>query len=434
MGNSIMIIGIIISFIILAFMCMKGWSILISAPICAVIVALTSGMNPLNAINDIFLPGTGTYLGQWFGLFMLGAIFGKVMEATGGAASIAKAVTKKIGPQNAIAAVILATAVMAYGGISLFVVVFVVYPFAVDLFKEADLPKRLLPGCIASGAFSFTAMALPGSPQQQNIIAGKYFGTTPTAAPILGIIVSIYICGASLLYMYHRAKTSRTNNEHFFGNEKDMELIAANKNIELPNTLLSALPLFVVLITIIVFKVNTIMALLLGIILSIVLFFPRIKGAVRDTLCGGAANSMAATLNTSLTVGMGNVIKASAAFPLIVDSIDRLAGGNGLIYEFISINALAGVTGSASGGLSIALETLSERLLATGINPEILHRVACISANGLDTMPWCGAVMTLLAVCGVTHKDSYKDIFMVNVVFTVTGAILAIVLGSMGIC
>lgn len=208
-NTPVMIFGIIFAFVLLAYMCMKGWSVFISAPICAIIVSITSGMNPLTSITDTFLSGTGNYLAQWFGLFMLGALFGKIMEASGAAASIARSVTELIGPQNAVLAVILATSVMTYGGISLFVVVFVVYPFAVDLFKEADLPKRLLPGCIATGAFSYTAMAIPGSPQNQNIIPTNYFGTDPTAAPVLGCIVAIYILVVSVLYMNHRANQAR---------------------------------------------------------------------------------------------------------------------------------------------------------------------------------------------------------------------------------
>ena len=430
-NTPVMIFGIIFAFVLLAYMCMKGWSVFISAPICAIIVSITSGMNPLTSITDTFLSGTGNYLAQWFGLFMLGALFGKIMEASGAAASIARSVTELIGPQNA---VLLATSVMTYGGISLFVVVFVVYPFAVDLFKEADLPKRLLPGCIATGAFSYTAMAIPGSPQNQNIIPTNYFGTDPTAAPVLGCIVAIYILVVSVLYMNHRANQARKNQEHFVASEKDLAIMESTKNMSLPNVWLSILPLLVVVCTIIFVKWNTMVCLLLGVLLATLLFFPRLKGCMRETFNQGAANSMTAIMNTSLTVGMGNVIQASAAFTIICNAIDTLSSGNGLIYEFISVNILAGVTGSASGGLSIALETLSERLLATGLNPEILHRVASISANGLDSMPWCGAVMTMFAVCGVTHKDSYRDVAVVNIAITASGAILAIILGSMGVC
>ena len=432
--NTIMILGIIAAFVLLGYMCMKGWSIYISAPICALIIALTSSMNPLNAIVENFLPGTGNYLAQWFGLFMLGSLFGKIMETSGAAASIAHTVTNLIGAGNACIAVILTTSLMTYGGISLFVVVFVMYPFAVNLFKEADLPKRLLPGCIATGAFSFTAMALPGSPQNQNVLPTTYFGTTPTAAPILGLIVSAYILVVSILYMNHRAKQARARLEHFVPNEKDLAIMEANKNRELPNIVLSLLPLIVVVCSIIFMKWNTMVCLLLGILVAIVLSFGRLKDHFMETLNQGALNSTAAIMNTSLTVGLGAVIKASPAFGIITDAVDKLAQGNGLIYEFISINLLAGVTGSASGGLSIALTTLADRLLATGINPEILHRVASISANGLDSMPWCGAVMTMFAVCGVTHKDSYRDVAVVNIGITMTGAVLAILLGTMGVC
>lgn len=434
MNTTVMILGILVAFALLGYMCMKGWSIFISAPICALIIAVTSGMNPLGAITDQFLPGTGNYLAQWFLLFMLGALFGKIMEVSGAAASIARSVTQVIGAKNACIAVIIATSLMTYGGISLFVVVFVMYPFAVGLFQEADLPKRLLPGCIATGAFSFTAIALPGSPQNQNVLPTTYFGTTPTAAPILGIIVAIYILGASILYMNWRAKQARAKGEHFVPSEKDMAIIEANKNQKLPGIAVSVLPLITVVGTIILLKWNTMICLLVGIILSVILFFPRLKDNFIATINDGAMNSMTAILNTSLTVGLGSVVKASAAFTIICEAIDKISSGNGLIYEFISINVLAGVTGSASGGLSIALDTLSSRLLATGINPSILHRVASISANGLDSMPWCGAVMTMFAVCGLTHKDSYKDVAVVNIGITMTGAILAIILGSLGVC
>ena len=234
--------------------------------------------------------------------------------------------------------------------------------------------------------------------------------------------------------MNWRAKQAKANLEHFVPNEKDLAIMEANKNRELPHIAVSLLPLLVVVCSIIFLKWNTMVCLLLGIVVSIVLYFGSLKGVFMETVNQGALNSTAAIMNTSLTVGLGAVVKASPAFNIITDAVDKLAQGNGLIYEFISINILAGVTGSASGGLSIALTTLSERLLATGINPEILHRVASISANGLDSMPWCGAVMTMFAVCGVTHKDSYKDVAVVNIVITMTGAILAILLGTMGIC
>jgi H+/gluconate symporter-like permease len=434
MGSPIAIIGIIAAFLLLGFMCMKGWSIYISAPLAALIIAATSGMNLLGAITNDFLPGTGDYLAQWFGLFMLGALFGKIMEASGAASSIARGVTSLIGANNACIAVIIATSLMTYGGISLFVVVFVMYPFAVGLFKEADLPKRLIPGCLATGAFSFTAMALPGSPQNQNIIPTKYFGTTATAAPVLGIIVSVYILAASILYMNWRAKKARKNGEHFVPSEKDLILIQESEGKELPNIVISLLPLLAVVCLIIFAKWDTMVCLACGVILAIILYFSRIKNNFKDVICSGALNSTSAIMNTSLTVGLGAVVKASAAFAVITGAIDKISSGNGLLYEFISINILAGVTGSASGGLSIALETLGDRLLATGINPQILHRVASIYANGLDSMPWCGAVMTMLAVCGLTHKDSYKDVAVVNILITMTGAVLAIILGSLGVC
>lgn len=428
------ILGVVLSLILLVYSSMKGWSVFITSPICVIIVALTSGLNPVDLLLNDFMSGTASFMASWFILFMIGSVFGKIMECSGAASSLSRFLTKKIGPQNAVVAVIVATAIMTYGGISTFVIVFAVYPFALTLFQEADLPKRLIPGCIAVGAWGFTASSLPGSPQLQNVIPTQYFGTTATAAPVLGIICAIFIVVTSVLYMNRRAAQARKAGEHFVPSDKD---IATMKNVDyenLPPLILSVLPIITLIILIIFVNVPPVLALAAATVLALILFFKRLKGGIKDTLNSGAANSMSATLNTSLMVGFASIVKITPAFSTIVAGLSSLSLGNPYVYECISVNLLAGITASASGGVSAALETLSETLLATGANPEILHRIASISANGLDSMPYCGAILTMFSVMGLSHKESYRDIFVTTVVINVLGSVLAVILGSLGVC
>lgn len=178
--------GIIIGLVLLMVLAYKGISTIWAAPICALIVALTGGLDLIDAYTVTYMQGFVGFTASWFPAFMLGAIFGKVMEATGAAHSVGYWVVKVLGAKRAILAVVLSCAAMTYGGISLFVAIFVVYPIALSLYREANVPRELIPGTFTLGAFTFTMTALPGSPQIQNLIPMQYFGTTPNAAPVLG--------------------------------------------------------------------------------------------------------------------------------------------------------------------------------------------------------------------------------------------------------
>ena len=185
--------GIILGLVLLMFLAFRGYSILWVAPVCALVVGLTGGLDLLTMYKDTYMTGLSNYVKSWFPVFMLGAIFGHLMDFTGAAKSIAVWLTKVLGAKRAIASVVVGCAVLTYGGISLFVVVFAMYPLALELFREADIPRKLIPGAIACGSFTFTMTAVPGTPQIQNLIPMAYFGTTPTAGPIMGIVGALVL-------------------------------------------------------------------------------------------------------------------------------------------------------------------------------------------------------------------------------------------------
>ncbi len=424
--------GIIIGLALLMYLAYRGMSIIWVAPIAAGIVALTGGLDLLTAYKDAYMGGFVGFAKSWFPVFMLGAIFGKIMDESGAAKSVAHWITSKIGTKRAILAVVAGCAVLTYGGISLFVVVFAMYPLALELYREANISRKLIPGAIALGSFTFTMTAIPGTPQIQNLIPTEYFGTTPTAAPIIGTVGAAIMFGVGMLWLTYRERKYTAAGEVFVELEQKVDTVDY-KN--LPSPILSALPLITVIVSLNLLELDIIISLIAGIILALLLNFNRINEVVK-TINAGASGSVLAIINTSAAVGFGAVVRAVPGFTSLTDLVLGIKG-NPLISEAAAVNILAGATGSASGGMGIALEALGSKYMelatATGISPEAFHRIASLSSGGLDTLPHNGAVLTLLAVTAMTHKDSYKDIFMVATAIPVLSVISGIILASIGL-
>ncbi len=373
------------------------------------------------------------------------------MEHSGAAQSIAHYMTRKLGPKHAMLAVVLACAILTYGGVSLFVVAFAVYPFANSLFKDADIPKRLLPPTIALGAFTFTMDALPGTPQIQNSIPMKFFNTDLYAAPVFGTCGAILIFSAGMIYLESRRRRAKLMNEGY----GDFVLNDRLQNEEsLPSTFLSILPLLAVLLVTLIlqkyvflhwqiadwatqapYKISPeglqgamnnwalMIGLIVGILLASLFNFKRMTGKFAGAISLGASGSLLAVMNTASEVGFGNVVKMLEGFKVISAGLMGIRlGGTPLFSEAVTVNVLSGVTGSASGGMSIALDSFGKEYLAwanrTGTSPELLHRVAAMASGGMDTLPHNGAVITLLAITGMTHRQSYKDIFVITLIKT----------------
>jgi len=427
-------LGILIGLVLLMFLAYRGYSIIWVAPLTALVVALFGGLELLPAYKDVYMTGFVGFTKSWFPVFMLGAIFGHLMDYTGAAKSIAKWLTGVIGPKRAILGVIIGCAVLTYGGISLFVVVFAMYPLALELYREANISRKLIPGAIALGSFTFTMTAIPGTPQIQNLIPMDYFFTTPTAAPIMGITAAVFMFGFGYAYMVWKERKLTARGEVFVEPAKKNE-DAFDMEKELPNPILSILPLLTVLLTLNILDWDIVLALVAGIVLAMVLNFKEYKGFTK-TVSAGAVGSMTAIINTSAAVGFGAVVRAVPGFQTLTDFVMGIKGSP-LISEAVAVNILAGATGSASGGMGIALAALGEKYyqiaMETGISPEAFHRVASLASGGLDTLPHNGAVLTLLAITGLTHKDSYIDIFVTSLLLPVLSSIPAIILATLGI-
>ncbi|KAA2214817.1 GntP family permease [Teichococcus oryzae] len=453
-------LAIVLSLAGLMYFAYRGVNVLILAPIMAAFAVLLAQGGPVLATyTQIFMTSLGRYVVLFFPIFMLGAIFGKLMADSGASTTIAHTIVQKLGAKHAIAAVTLACGILTYGGVSLFVVAFAIYPIAAALFREAGLPKRLIAGAIALGSFTFTMTAFPGTPAIQNAIPTRFFGTTTFAAPGLGLIAGCIMLFGGLAWLHYQARRAKLANEGY-GNH--VENLPNFDDGERPGFALSLLPIVVViglnaLFSLWVFPsmdlgylsqqiygnvsptavIGTwaLVVALVGAILTVLVLQWRYFRDPQKTLNEGTMGSMLPIFNTASEVGYGAVIASLAAFIVVRDFVVGIAPGTPTISLAIAVNALAGITGSASGGLSIALDTLGSTYLARanelGISPDLLHRIAAIASGGFDSLPHNGAVISLLTITGLTHRESYKDIFVVNLLIPVTALIVIIVLGTM---
>ncbi len=453
------IVGIILSLILLMYLAYRGIAVIWLAPILALVAVLFSTGTPVMAsYTEVFMNNFSGYVKAYFPVFLMGAIFGKIMEESGSAKTISHFFTEKLGKKNALLAIVLSVSVLTYGGVSMFVVAFAVYPIAAELFRENDIPKRLIPGTIALGSFTFTMTALPGSPQIQNTIPMPFFGTTAYAAPILGLIGGTVMFVGGMMWLTRREKAARAAGEGYGDHHDNIKQF--DEGVNLPSLPAALTPILIVLVLNFVIgnilysgitadylkdygttftKVKGIWSLLIALLASIIagaILFRKQLGSLKDTVNKGAFGALLPIINTASEVGYGNVIKSLAAFTVIQAAVLGIPG-TPFISLAVSSSAMAGITGSASGGMSIALSALGDvymqKAALLNINPEAFHRIAAMACGGLDSLPHNGAVITLLGITGLTHKQSYKDIGMVTVVIPIIATAIAIVFATMGV-
>jgi H+/gluconate symporter-like permease len=453
------VLGITLSLAGLMWLAYRGMNVLLLAPLMALLACVFHGDAPMLAtLTQVYMPAVGGYVVKYLPLFLLGSLFGKLMSESGSADSIARVVAGKLGSKHAVLAVIASCAVLTYGGVSLFVVAFAMEPLAVSLFREAKLSRRYIPGAIAVGSFTFTMTALPGTPAIQNAIPMPYFGTDTFAAPGLGLIASLIMGGLGSWWMVRRASSGQAKGEVFV--EKDTAA-ASLVRLDIPtvgvafipllavfatnfalsqwafpssDTSYLARPIFATTLDKVIGTWSLVTALVFGILVLLALNFKRLRNPL-EAINRGTLDCMLPVFNTASEVGYGNAIASLSSFAILKNGILGISGSNPLVSEAVAVNVLAGITGSSSGGLSITLEALGKTYLemaqSQGISPELLHRVGTVASGGFDTLPHNGAVITLLAICGMDHKRSYFDIFMVAVAFPVLATTTIVILGTL---
>lgn len=477
------LLGILAALGLLIWLAFRGWSVLLLAPCAALVAAAVAGEPLLAHWTQTFMGSAAQFLAQFFPLFLLGALFGKLMEDSGAVQAIAGYMTEKLGTHRAMLAVTLAGAMVTYGGVSLFVAFFVLAPMAQTLFRAADIPRRLIPAAIVLGTSTFTMSALPGTPAIQNAIPMPFFGTTPFAAPGLGIIASLIILAFGLWWLWRAEGAARRAGEGY-GPDPDgaseraadsefvrerataarefdpAEIQRGYRSEATPPIFSAALPLVMVVSINLLMSLavlprldlsylardewgatslsavggvwSVVVALAAAIVTVIAVNWSRLL-ALRQSMDAGANAAVLPALSVASLVGFGAVVAALPGFAVVSQWVLSIGGGP-LVSLAVATNVLAALTGSASGGMTIALDALGGtymRIAAeAGIEPALLHRVATIAAGTLDSLPHNGAVVSLLAVCGLTHRQSYFDMAIAGILGPILALLAVIALGS----
>lgn len=442
------VLAIVVSLLMLMYFAYRGVSVIILAPILAMFAVVFAGESSqiMGIYTQVFMKGAVGFIAKYFPIFLLGAIFGKMMQDSGSAKTIAITIIKFVGKKHSALAIVMSCALLTYGGISVFVVAFAVYPLAAVLFKEADIPKRFVPATLVLGGATFTMTCFPGTNQIHNIIPGSFFGTDIYAAPIVGLVGGLVIMFFGMQWINYRIK-SCTNESYGINHTNEPEHIEASN---LPSFWIALIPIIMVVLTNYIFteklipmwdtsyletdkfgntpisKLRGIWSMIISLIVAnIAVILLNLKKFINlnKSLTDGAMGSLLPTFNTGSEVGYGVTIASLAAFAIIKAAVVNISPGNPMISEVVAINVLAGITGSASGGLTIALgalgDTYNQMAQSSGIPLEWMHRLASMASGGMDSLPHNGAIITLLTICGLSHRQSYKDIAMVSLVIPV---------------
>jgi len=432
--EALSLVGIVVGLGLLIFLALRGWHILLIAPVAAAIVLLISGENIVSGLTGPYMDGFAGFAKKLFLIFWVGTIFAKIMEDSGAALSISHFVLKIVGkskPTNVVLALLATTLVLTYGGVTVWVVIFAMAPIARAMFKEADLSWHFFPGIFVLGCWTAAMTMLPGTPQVHNIIPTRYLGTTPMAAPIVGIVAAIVVLGLGISYFSWALGRSKKAGEGYAGSDPKGEKVQSSVvdvDRKLPSPILAVLPSIVLLVVMNALKLDPFSSFAIAIGLCFVLFWKYLENPAK-TAIDGSIGCAIPLINTCADVGFGKVVASVAGFALVKGMLANL--GDGYLSMAVATNIMTGITGSASGGLGIVMEIFSKQWIASGLNPEAIHRIAVIAAGGFDSLPHNGAVITLLAVVGLSHKQAYKHMFISSVIFPVCSLIVAIPVAMM---
>lgn len=433
------ILGLIIAIICVIALIWKNWHMAIVSLAGALIVIAFNAMDPVAALSEKFMTGMSGFAGNWFLLFMLGAIFGKVMGDSGASVGIANRMLKLLGEKSVVLVVMLTGLVLSYGGIGTFIIAFSLYPIAVALFQKADIPKKLIVATIMVCPVTVCMAMLPGSPSTQNLIPTQYFGTTAYAGPTIGLICSVLMFASAYLYLNWQIKKAKASGEHFVASpgEDIMDLNAVDEG-KTPSIGACFAPIAVLLVfmfgiqflTDIPSSYAVALAMTFAIITGCILYRDRLN--VKEAVSNGAAGGLSSLIATSSIMGFGSVVSAAPAYELITNALVNM-NANPLITALVSINVIAAITGSSAGGLNIFLSSMGEYLAASGLNMSMLHRAVCIASSGFDAMPHASGMVVCNQIAKTSQKDTYIHVFITCAIMPFCCAILACILGTLGI-
>ena len=430
------ILVLLIALILFGLLAFKQISALILAPLVTIFVIVCSGLPILESLKTAFMPAAATYVTDYFLIFFVGALFGAVYQHTGAAESISKTLAGLCKGKFVAPIIMTITGILTYGGVSGFVVFFVIYPIALNMFKEANVTRRLIPAAISAGCWTWS-MYGPGSPSIQNVIAMTNLGTPATAALLPSIITTVASYVLIFVWLEYRTRSFTKKGIVFKDTSLKFQLSDEEMNMDeeknLPNFWVSIIPIATILVCFNLIGLAVETAVFIGVALATVLMWKRVKGINGwiSVFNEGAANSGVSILNTSIVVGFGGVVKNTQGFADLVELLKTL-NMPALVFVMITVAICAGACGSASGGMGVAFSALTPTYLEMGVALPYVHRIATIAAGTLDSLPHQGAQITLLGICKLTHKEAYWDIAVTQIIIPFISCFLFIILAMLG--
>ncbi len=445
----ISLIGVLVAFVVFIWLVVKKeWSMLTGSVVAALIVMIFDRMNLWTGFSTMYNAGVSAGVGGYFLLFALGSLFGHMMSKSGCAVVIANYLIKIFGKKRFVLALYIVSALMVYGGISILVVVFTTGPIGLAVCKEVNMPRRFLFAILIAGSGSFAMTSIPGTPSVTNLIPCNYLGTPATAAPVLGIIATIIIGVLNYLYLAYMEKHYRKINMGF----EDTGEGTANKvltaedfgELGLPSIGIAIVPVLI-LICFILFLSKYVggstAAAVFGdacaIAFCYIVNMKRISGSLGSNVVAGAQGGIMAACNMGSVVGFGVVIKNSQAFQLITNFCDSMAQTRGtagtLFALFVSVSIFVAFCAAASSGEEMFWATLGDRFVASGINPQVLHRMSSIAAGGFDTMPHNSVFPTFNVALGTKFGDTYLHALVTCTIVPVIAALICIPIAAAGV-
>lgn len=425
------IVLLIIGLIVLTVLAVRGVPIIVASLVVGLFILLTAGMSLVEGISGSYMTAFSNYVKNYYMLFILGAIFGKLCEISGACESIARTVVAKAGEKNVALGIMIAAAILGFGGVNLFVALFALYPLAMSMFRRADIPRRMFPGIYIAGIGTF-AMTAPFTPSTQNIIPMAYLGTDLSAGMIPGLVGAVFCLICDFAYIQWKVKRVKAKGEHFEaipGEDKEY-----TESADIPNFIIALLPLILLIVLLNAFDLPVIAALFFGIIIAFIIYFkwlPHNFSEIWKHVSAGSMNGITSLINTAAIVGFGGIVQAAPAFVTVAALIkDGAQNGNAFMTCAFAVAALAGISGSASGGLGLAVPVVADIFIPLGVNAGAIHRIAVVASSALDSLPHNGFVNTCLIYSKCTHKSSYFDIFVVSILVTIAETFIVVAMFS----
>ncbi len=435
------VIGIVAGLIFFVIAAMKGWNVLVTSLVTAVIIAATNGMDIMNAMvgsEKSYVTGLAGFVQKNLLIFMGGAIMGEFMDKSGAAKSIARAIMGKVGtksPYLVLLGIAAIGAILTYAGISMFVAMFALIPLARPMFKECNIPWHLFCAAWTLGACSFTMAMIPGVPAVAWINAANGCGVSMTAAPVMGIVGSVIAIAVSCLYIKFALKRAQAKGEVYVADEEGAAAEAGEEKA-VPSLGISLLPLVLLIAIIIIGSqvgvANIVyIAMVAAIIVSMIVFNKYISSQ-RDVLGNGAKSALGPAVFTSAAVGVGTVAAAAVGFQIIQGAIFNMPGGTYVSAATLAA-ALGGIMGSGSGAVGIIATNFLDPYLATGADPAALAKIIATSATIGGALPNSGAMFGMLAAMGLNHANSYKHIAAISIGAGLCALVVMIIMAMVGI-